>query len=100
MKSFHEQRKSERQPYDTSVRIVYQHPQHGLSELRATCLDVSQRGMQVKLQEPLEKSTLVKVFANKLGVTDMATVRHCRRNGFHYRAGLEFSSGFHWIHQR
>ncbi|MDX2150524.1 MAG: PilZ domain-containing protein [Bryobacteraceae bacterium] len=95
-----EQRLSPRQPFDASVRIAFHHPQHGLAEARATCLDVSQRGMQVKLDQPLEKSTLVKVFAAKLGITDVATVRHCRRAGFHFRAGLEFSSGFHWMHGR
>jgi hypothetical protein len=66
--------------------------------VRGRCVNLSEDGFAVVLQEPLEVRSLVTFQIEKLGLRGTGSVRHCRRIKRGYAAGIAFSSGLKQHH--
>jgi hypothetical protein len=78
-------------PQRVSISWDDKHGQAKFASARA--LNISENGISLRLNEPLEVRSLVTLRSEGLKLAGSATVRYCiRRNGWHY-VGLEFSGG-------
>lgn len=70
---------------------------HGLYHtVDATCFDVSETGMQVELNHPLDEKCYVNIRSERYGLNTNARVRHVRQRGMKYRIGLQFHGMWRW----
>ena len=60
------------------------------------CLDISTRGLKVKVDSEIPARTVVIVKARELDLHGSASVRSCTRVGARYILGLEFVGGLKW----
>jgi hypothetical protein len=78
-------------PQRVSISWDDKHGQAKFASARA--LNVSENGISLRLNEPLDVRSLLTLRSEGLKLAGSATVRYCiRRNGWHY-VGLEFSGG-------
>ena len=84
-----EARQHRRESIGCEVTLWWGDPQRGKQFLRAQGLDLSDSGVRVETDEPIEVHTVVYVHAQEYGLASLARVRHCTRRGSKFRIGLE-----------
>src|SRR5579871_322541 len=85
-------RNGERHPFQGVVQISWLTRTGETKTIRAKCVDISEQGVRVECQEPLEFRSNVYIQAPAHGLMGNATVRYCRRAGMKHSVGLLFSS--------
>ena len=85
-----ELRRATRHPVDGEVGVAWRDKNGLLQFGNVRGLDLSEGGVGVESQEPLEVGSYVQVHAEHLGFSWTAHVRSCRPWGSKYRVGLEF----------
>ena len=84
-----ETRRHRRESIDCEVALWWADPQRGKQFLRAQGLDLSDSGVLLESDEPLEVGTVVYVQAQEYGLARLARVRRCTPRGSKFRIGLE-----------
>jgi hypothetical protein len=84
-----ETRQHRRESIDCEVALWWADPQRGKQFLRAQGLDLSDSGVLLETEEPLEVGTVVYVQAQEYGLARLARVRRCTPRGSKFRIGLE-----------
>ena len=84
-----ESRRHRRESVDCEVALWWADPQRGKQFLRAQGLDLSDSGVLLESDEPLEVGTVVYVQAQEYGLARLARVRRCTPRGSKFRIGLE-----------
>jgi hypothetical protein len=85
-------RRSERHPFQGAIQVSWQNRSGETRMARAKCLDLSDQGVRIVCEQPIELRTNVYVQAPAYGLMGNATVRYCRRLGAKHAIGLMFSS--------
>jgi hypothetical protein len=63
---------------------------------RTRALNISEGGMAVELPEGAMLQSLVRFQSDRFKIRGQGIVRHCRRDGSRFIAGLEFTEGLRW----
>src|SRR5580704_13724250 len=63
---------------------------------RTRALNISEGGMAVELPEGALPLSMVRFQSDRFKTRGQGSVRHCRRVGTRFIAGLEFSEGLRW----
>jgi hypothetical protein len=63
---------------------------------RTRALNISETGMAVELPEGALPLSMVRFQSDRFKTRGQGSVRHCRRVGTRFVAGLEFSEGLSW----
>lgn len=63
---------------------------------RTRALNVSEGGIAIELPEGAMPQSMVRFQSDRFRLMGSGAVRHCRRVGFKYVVGLEFTEGLHW----
>src|SRR5579862_6522070 len=85
-------RRGERHPLEGAVQVHWQSPSGEQKMIRAKCVDVSENGVRILSEQPIDLRTNVFVQAPAFGLMGNASVRYCRRLGLRHSIGLMFSS--------
>jgi hypothetical protein len=85
-------RSDQRHPFDGAVQISWQSQSGEMRTLRAKCQDLSDHGLCIVSEQPIDVRTNVYVQAPAYGLMGNATVRYCRRKGLKHHIGLMFSA--------
>ncbi|MGA2133959.1 MAG: PilZ domain-containing protein [Bryobacteraceae bacterium] len=85
-------RQGARHPFQGAVQISWQDQAGEKRMIRAKCLDLSDTGICILCEQPMNTRTSVYVQAPAYGLMGNATVRYCRRSGLKHTIGLMFSS--------
>jgi hypothetical protein len=85
-------RGSERRPFQGAVQVTWQVRTGEVKMVRAKCVDLSDLGVRIECDQPIEVRTNVYVQAPAFGLMGNASVRYCRRSGIKHIVGLMFSS--------
>ena len=86
-----DKRRKQRQLFDCSLEISWQDLQTGSRTLTVRAIDLSNSGIRVESNEPIELRTEVYVRAERYGLSGCTSVRHCGHRGAKYVLGLEFN---------
>ena len=81
----------ERIPIRCSILIFQRSAAGGIKAISAKVLDMSSSGALIRAWQPMEIASKVRIRGNEF-LTGMAQVRHCTRQGFGFRIGLEFAT--------
>lgn len=84
-------RRHPRIPRDSPVRIAWQDATGANRYATGKCVDVSETGLRIKVQEEIPVRTIVVVQAESLRISGTAFVKNVRRHGFHHLIGLELA---------
>ncbi|MCP5113177.1 MAG: hypothetical protein GY953_20290 [bacterium] len=76
--------------------MVWEDERRQSRESRGRCVDISERGLGVVLDDPLPIRSYVQFRVVKLGFRGSGSVRFVGRKGLKYQIGLEFSGGLRW----
>jgi hypothetical protein len=82
----------ERRPFRGAVRVSWQTRSGEMRTIQAKCIDLSEQGVRIECDQPIDLQTNVYLHAPSFGLMGNAWVRHCRRNGLKHVMGLLFSS--------
>ncbi|HTQ55536.1 MAG TPA: PilZ domain-containing protein [Bryobacteraceae bacterium] len=85
-------RRGERHPFLGAVQVSWQNRSGQTRMIQARCLDMSDQGVRIVSEQPIELRTNVFVKAPAYGLMGNATVRYCHRLGLGHAIGLMFSS--------
>jgi len=89
-------RRSLRDSLNAPVEILWQ-DQHGTPCVcRGRCVDISQHGLGLVLDEPIPLRSYVQFTIRSLGVQGSGSVRSVQRSGLKQLVGLEFSGALRW----
>jgi hypothetical protein len=91
-----ELRRHARSAKSAPVQLIWKDRQGIDRFINGRIVDVSESGIRVELNDPMEKQTYVTLQAAGLGLHGSASVRTCARKGMKYLVGLEFSAGLKW----
>ncbi len=86
-----DKRRKQRQLFDCSLEISWKDSRGSSRTITAQAIDVSNSGIRVEADEPIEMHIEVFVRAERYGLTGSTTIRHCGRRGSKYLLGLEFN---------
>jgi len=89
-------RKDGRFAYRGKISLTWANQNGDPCALNGQCLDVSSRGIKVKVDSEIPTRTVVTVNARDLALHGSASVRACNRAGGRYIIGLEFVGGLKW----
>lgn len=93
----HDLRRTDRQPCDQRITIVWRDMAGQEKFVHAKAVDICERGLRFEMPEPLPRQTYLMLGAEKLGLRGTASVRHCTRvRGSRFAVGVEFSAGLRW----
>ena len=84
-------RQSGRQSYAGPVEVSWVEPTGESKFVRGKCLEISDTGMRLELPIAIPLHILVSLRLSGLHLTGTGSVRHVRRTGVKYMAGLEMS---------
>jgi len=85
-----DKRRKQRQLFDCSLEISWKDSRGSSRTITAQAIDVSNSGIRVEADEPIEMHLEVFVRAERYGLTGSTAIRHCSRRGSKYLLGLEF----------
>jgi len=83
-------------PFGEKVRVSWTDAHGRYHFADAPCLDVSETGMQIELNHPLDQQCYVNIRSERYGLNTNARVRHVRQRGMKYRIGLQFHGMWRW----
>ncbi len=89
-------RRKPRHASGSSVIITWNDRSGHSKHVTAKILDCSEHGMRLELPQAVDPRTQVFLRSEKEKLTGGASVRHCRRFGAKFVAGLEFNQGVRW----
>jgi len=85
-------RASERRTFQGTVQVLWQGRSGEVVVIRGKCLDISEQGVRIACDQPLDVRANVYLRAPAFGLMGNATVRYCRRSGTKHIVGLMFSA--------
>src|SRR4051812_33038250 len=85
-------RRNERIPAQERVAIGWD-DSSGHKFVLANCLNVSPKGISVRLESPIPVRSYVSLRSEKLQLSGNAAVKYCIRRNTWYQVGLEFNPG-------
>jgi len=85
-------RRHSRVPLRCQLTISWKDTSGHAKSLRADGVDVSESGVRIETNEPVEPGSRVYLRAESYGVSGSASIRHCSRRGDRYVLGLEFDT--------
>jgi len=88
-----ELRRHPRVPLCCQLTISWKDGSGHARSLRASGVDISESGVRIETNEPVEPGSRVYLSAESYGVSGSASIRHCSRHGNKYVLGLEFDTG-------
>jgi len=95
--SNHDLRRTERQPCDQRITVVWRDTGGEEKFIQAKAVDICELGLRLEMPEPLPLQTYLTLGADKLGLRGQASVRHCSRvRGSRFAVGVEFAGGLRW----
>jgi hypothetical protein len=78
------------------MQVTYLDVTGTMKMARTRALNISEGGMAIELPEAAMPLSLVRFQSDRFKLRGQGAVRHCRRVGTRYIAGLEFSEGLRW----
>ncbi len=85
-------RSGQRRAFEGAVQVSW-HARTGEARVvRARCVDLSEQGIRIVSEHPIDLRTSVYLQAPAFGLMGNATVRYCRRMGAKHSIGLMFST--------
>lgn len=91
-----ELRRDSRLAYKGKISLIWANDHGEPCARNGECIDVSSRGIKIKLDDQIPARTVVTVRARELALHGSASVRSCTRSGVRYILGLEFVGGMTW----
>src|SRR5450631_1034680 len=90
-------RRHERYAVDSGIMQVSSLDVTGTMKMaRTRAVNISEGGMAVELPEGAMPLSLVRFQSDRFKIRGQGVVRHCRRVGARFIAGLEFTEGLRW----
>ncbi len=90
-------RRYQRYAVDSGImQVTYLDVTGTMKMARTRALNISEGGMAIELPEAAMPLSLVRFQSDRFKLRGQGAVRHCRRVGTRYIAGLEFSEGLRW----
>ena len=89
-----DRRRHPRIAYPGPIRISWEDARGQVKFAYARCVDISESGMRIETREPIVIRGYVTMKAERIELSNIASVRHCSRCGSKYLIGLEFGGGF------
>ena len=86
-----ERRRHGRIPYDGPVRLSWEDEHGHVLYAQGKCMDVSEGGLRIEVQEWVPVRTYVTLRADRIDVSGTAVVKHVRRRGTRFVVGLAIS---------
>ncbi|UCF38826.1 MAG: DnaJ domain-containing protein [Acidobacteriota bacterium] len=87
-----ELRRHARMPLRCELTISWKDSNGQARSLQAGGVDISESGIRIETNEPVEPASRVYLRAESYGVSGSASIRHCNRHGNKYVLGLEFDT--------
>ncbi len=84
-------RRHPRTPYACPVRISWQDSSGAERWARGKCVDISETGLRIELQDEIPIRTSVVLSAESLGISGSAVVKNVSRRGLKHVIGLELT---------
>jgi len=78
------------------MQVTYLDITGAMKMARTRAVNISECGMAIELPEAAMPLSLVRFQSDRFKTRGQGAVRHCRRVGNRYIAGLEFSEGLRW----
>src|SRR2546426_9892041 len=85
-----DKRRKQRQLFDFGLEVSWHDSNGAARTINVRAIDLSNSGVRVESNEPIEPQTTVYVRAERYGLTGSTLVRHCSRRASKYLLGLEF----------
>ena len=86
-------RRNERMPAQERVALAWDESGGQHKFVLASCLNISETGMSIRVESPLPVRTYVSLRSEKLKIAGNAAVKYCIRRNTWYQIGLEFNPG-------
>jgi hypothetical protein len=89
-------RRHDRHELPGKVRLYWRTAEGQSFHLPAKCLDISQSGIRLELERPIEAGTLVQLESPVFRVAGVAMVKRCERVRLRHVVAIEFAGGLTW----
>jgi DnaJ domain/PilZ domain len=88
-----DKRRKQRQLLDCVLDVSWHDSKGAGHTISARAIDLSNTGVRIEANQPIETQTEVYVRAERYGLSGCTRVCHCSRRGTKYVLGLEFNNG-------